>query len=187
MDEHTLRLWVRGRLDPARRRQVTRWMVQCTDPRLPVLLRGLAREQADARADDAERARGGVWSALVQAFHDLVDANAAWLVGPGERIVLAGAEAAQPPLDLREDGERVSVRARTPSAQEGALYLTEDGAPVRRLHGPSAQPPGPLSVAPGARSTVWMVWGPQLPRSSDPVEELAAALADPTVEQVACR
>jgi hypothetical protein len=44
MDCDTLRAWVRGTLPLERRREVGRYLLRCSDPALPGILRGLIQE-----------------------------------------------------------------------------------------------------------------------------------------------
>ena len=69
MTEETLRRWVRGQLPPAERREVSRWMLRCTDPELPELLQALTREARDEARDADLIAQGR--GALVRAWRAL--------------------------------------------------------------------------------------------------------------------
>jgi len=53
--EDSLRRYIRGQLSPQERRGVTRWIVGCTDPELPILLQGLIREHDEEQADERLR------------------------------------------------------------------------------------------------------------------------------------
>ncbi len=156
MTEDRLRAWVRGELSGEERREVTRWLVRCTDPRLPALLQGMLREQRDEAADAQLAARGPVWSRLTEAWQRLVEAGEAIVVLPEPTLVLASADA--DPLRLEErDGELVAVG----EIDEGAIFLTDDTGRSELLVGPGR---GPLSVpipaALGPRATLWLTEGP---------------------------
>ncbi len=155
MTEDRLRAWVRGELSGEERREVTRWLVRCTDPRLPALLQGMLREQRDEAADAQLAARGPVWSRLTEAWQRLVEAGEAIVVLPEPTLVLASADA--DPLRLEErDGELVAVG----DIDEGAIFLTDDTGRSELLVGPG---PGPLEAAiPAARAsraTIWLTRG----------------------------
>jgi hypothetical protein len=44
MDCDDIRAWVRGTLDPERRREVGRYLLRSSDPRIPGIVQGLIRE-----------------------------------------------------------------------------------------------------------------------------------------------
>ncbi len=191
MNEDTLRLWARGALTPAERREVSRWLVRCTDPSLGPLLLGMLQEARDEIADQRLAGLGRTWSALVHAWSVLLEGGRATLVsGLSPPIVLAvDGEPATPPLMLVEVAGAARARLTTPSNQETALYLTSDAGTIERLLTPRLHLPAdhPLPASPGERATLWAVWGSALPRHPQPLDELLAALADPAVSAQAIR
>jgi hypothetical protein len=194
MNEAMLRRWVAGELDADQRLEVTRWMVCCTDPALPAVLRGLIRERADARADAAERARGSAFGRLVDHFAALWERGAAILDVGGPTLVPASdtTPSQATVLSVSESADGVvlaTIDAPATSAREVAIYLTSDGVEAVRVWGPAAAPSGPVRVPPpfGERPTLWAIWGTTLPRVSSTTQELLAALGDSSVEHAAVR
>ncbi len=158
MTEERLRAWVRGELAGEERREVTRWLVRCTDPRIPSLLQGMLREQRDEAADARLGSRGPLWSTLTDAWRRLIEAGEALTTGPEPALVPAGVEALEP-LRLEERQGELLVVADTDG---GALFLTDDTGRVDRLAGPGAgeliaRVPEEL----GPRPTVWLTAGPE--------------------------
>lgn len=171
MTEERLRLWVTGALDPAERRAVTRWVVRCTDPDLPVLLHGMLRASRETAADAALRQVDAVWERLVDAWTALLDAGRAEWTVPEASLVLASVDE---PWVRIEDGPVVVVQA---VEGEVALYLSDDDPTVVRLHGPGAAPAQPIPLpTPDGRTTLWAIRGSALPRRDDVREELLAAI-----------
>ena len=171
MTEEKLRQWVAGGLSPAERREVTRWVVRCTDPDLPVLLHGMLRESRETAADQALRGVDALWGRLVDAWTTLVEAGRAEWTVPDAPLVLASVD--EPWVRL-EDGPRVVVQQ---ADGEVALYLMDDRPSVQRLHGPGPAPAAALPLpTTGGRTTLWAVRGAVLPRRPDVREELVAAL-----------
>lgn len=186
MTEETLRRWTRGELDPGERREVSRWIVRCTDPSLGPLLHGMAIEAAEARADAALAARGGLWSRLVASWSALLDAGLAELTtGAEPALILAGlqAEATEPALRLIEREGAPTVVLSVPAAMADepvTFFLSDDAGRVQLLEGASGdrERRARLPVALGPRPTIWAVLG--LPGSeSDAATLLATALEQP--------
>lgn len=177
MTEDRLRRWVLGQLPPDERREVSRWVVRCTDPDLAPLLAGMLREDAENRADDALGALGRAWRSLVEQWRALLDAGEAGWSG-GLSPTLASAGDPTPVVRVTTVGTRVTVEV-SDTALEVAVYLTDDAGRCDRLI-----PPGPVVaagasefvVSVGARPTVWAFTAPALPRVSDPVDELNEVL-----------
>lgn len=131
MDEDTLREWIRGTLPPARRREVTVWMLRCRDPNLPALMLGLAREYEDEKADQRllERVPGA--AVVVDAWRWLVDAGrAAWTAGEGtpRLAVLSPAESVWREaliVTAAADGT-LQLEIRMVAEADVALFATDD-------------------------------------------------------------
>lgn len=187
MTEETLRRWVRGQLPPAERREVSRWMLRCTDPELPELLQALTREARD-EAQDADLIAAGR-EALVRAWRALLAAGQAGLsVGEAPALVLAGVGPGAPPplLSLRVEGDRLRLDLHLPEAAEVALWASRDLGPPQALLSPRPLASGPhanrVSIDASAdRLTLWLLRGAGLP------ETLEEALEAPGVEVTALR
>ena len=155
MTEDRLRSWVRGELSGEDRREVTRWLVRCTDPRIPALLQGMLREQRDEVADRQLSARGPVWTRLTEAWQRLLEAGEAFAAPPEPTLVLASADT--DPLRLEEQDGQLRVVGNTDG---GALFLTDDTGRSELLAGPG---PGPLTAPVpanlGPRPTLWLTAG----------------------------
>lgn len=176
MTEEMLRRWASGELDPTERRAVTRWVVRCTDPDLPVVLHGMLRESRESTADAALRQVDALWGRLVDAWGALLDAGQAEWTVPEGGLVLASVGG---PWVRIDDGPTVVVE---PTDDEVVLYLTDDRPMVQRLHGPGAAPTGQIALpTPDGRTTLWAIRGAGLPRRPDAREELLAALDVGTV------
>ena len=189
MTEDLLRRWVRGELQPAERRDVSRWIVRCTAPDLGPLMQAIALEHRDEQRDAALSARGGVWLRLRVRWNALLDAGRAHVsLGDDAGLVPAsvGAAADVMPLTIvvEDAGARVTFALfPAPAAPiEAALYLTDDDGHVSRLIA-AAVIAGPLSAhipaTAGARATVWAVCASALPRDSDVAIELDRAVDAP--------
>jgi hypothetical protein len=130
MDEQTLGAWVRGELDAERRREVSRWLVRCTDPAIGDLLHGLVREAEESPLDRALAAMGQRWAALVEAWRALVAADrAVWSDAAGPAVVIAdvgGSLNAALAVEASESSYALSVAG--PPHQEVRVFLTADDA-----------------------------------------------------------
>lgn len=194
MNEANLRRWVRGELGPAERREVSRWIVRCTDPNLGPLLHGLAIEAAEARADAALAARGGLWSRLLASWSALLDAGLAELtVGAEPSLILAElpAEATEPALRLVERGGALVAVLSLPVAiadDPVAFFLSDDVGQVQVLTGTSGERErhAPLPDALGPRTTIWAVIGTSN-LEGDAATMLATALEQPERRVLALR
>ncbi|MFT4628328.1 MAG: hypothetical protein ACI8PZ_007023 [Myxococcota bacterium] len=174
MTEDRLRLWALGALSGDERREVTRWVVQCTDPQLPVLLRGFVREAAEAEADRSLRGHGTAWARLVEGWHQLLDAASAGWADVDAGLVLASAPEEGPWAEL-VPGPAV----RLSTSEEVAVYLVDDRPSVVRVYGsgPGPGPNAPIPLpTPARRPTAWVARGVRLPRDADVLTELLAAL-----------
>ncbi len=180
LTEDLLRRWVLGRLPPQERREVTRWVVTCTDPNLGPLLDGMLRESEEARADAALASLGRAWAELVDRWRSMLELGAAGWSGV-QSPILADAGVLAPAVHVTPVGHRVLVEGRD-SVVEVAVYLTDDTGRCERLVAPGPwRAPGfqDFGVTVGARPTVWAFTAAALPRAPDPVEELNAALRTP--------
>lgn len=184
MTEQTLSAWLDGGLTPERRREVTRWMLRCDDPALPVLMQGLIRRQAEARADATllRQAPGRDW--MVRAWASLLEARrAAWSVGEGRRPALAMLAPGGEPLSVHLEADGV-LRPTLSVGPEAfvALVVTTDRPSEDLLVGPVAAReldpdalPGWLPEPGDGRVTFWLAVGAApLPSS---LEALAAGAA----------
>ncbi len=195
MNEATLRRWVRGELAPGERREVSRWIVRCTDPNLGPLLHGLAIEATEERADAALSARGGPWRRLVASWRALVDAGLAELsTGAEPSLILAdlGVEDAGPALRLVErDGALfAALRLREELAEAPVtLFLSDDDGRVEVLTSAEVgdERLAPLPDPLGPRATIWAVLDPVAVGDGDPALLLAAALERPERRAIALR
>lgn len=191
MNEDRLRQWVRGQLSPTDRREVTRWVVLCTDPDLGPLLEGLTREFHEEQAQTRLRGFGAQWQALVDCWTALLDAGSAGLLGPGARPALASADRQAPWLTLAGASTGVRVTVGHSVGSFVALVLTDDQPQARLLRAPAPVATDPFTVdAPhpqAARPTLWGLRGAQLPQTADPLQLLLLALDDPHVEAVSIR
>jgi anti-sigma factor RsiW len=190
MTEEKLMRWVRGELSGADRREVSRWLVRCTDPRLGPLLAGMVQEARDEAADRALAARGGAWPRLIEAWSQLLELGRAGLSGGLEGgLVLATDGQQEAPLSLQPDGDQVAAVVVVPEGAEAALFLTADDGSVEQIWGPTT-PTGrvtiPLPTAPGERATIWLLWGSWIP-SAAPIDTLLRALDREDTEARAIR
>lgn len=188
MTEDRLRRWVLGQLAPDERREVTRWVVQCTDPDLGPLLAGLLRDAEERRADDDLRRAGTLWSSLVDKWNALLDLGAAgWSAGPGLTLARATGPAT-PWAEAVPNGEQLTVRL-APTSLDVLVVVTDDTGRVIELHAPGPTQGEALHLVVGSvpRPTVWAVRGAQLPRGSDPLGSLVSALERADVERVVVR
>ena len=159
MNEAMLKQWVAGTLSHAEEREVARWMVRCTDPKLPQVLLGMLREQREAQADAEQSALGAVWQRLNQAWNTLLDiGDAAW-VQPGMALQpasLTAGEEADALVLTDDEALAVSVAGSEPVQ----VAVTNGAGEVYVLHGqPDDTVVLPLDL--GARPTVWIVRGAQ--------------------------
>lgn len=198
MTEDLLRRWVRGELQPAERRDVSRWIVRCTAPDLGPLMQAIALEHRDEQRDAALSARGGVWPRLLVRWNALLDAGRAYAtLGDDAGVVLASVgTAADPrsPLTIVVDGAGARVTfALSPApspAIEVALYLTDDDGVVSRLIAPTALTgslSAPLPATSGPRATVWAISASAIPRDNDVAIELDRATDAPGAQVWAVR
>lgn len=169
MTEELLREWLRGSLQGEARRAVSRWMLTCTDPRLPELLRGLSVEATQDRLDQELARRGPIWAAVVDRWRALLElGRAAWLGEPGAPLVLA--EIGGPLETLGVWAEAIAGRVRVvvqvpPQHLDAPLaaVLTDDGGGMRSLQGERTEVSGvwllPLPDDAGARPTLWIFLG----------------------------
>jgi len=192
MTEEMLKRWTRGELRGEERREVTRWVVRCTDPQLPVLLQGMIREARYEAADQGLASRGGLWSRLVEAWGTMLEAGRAGLTtGLGPSLVLASDDEEVPAevLSVRLM-PAPEVQLRLSESTEAAIYLSSDEGDCVRLWGPApaqADVAAPIPDLAGGRTTLWAVWGEGLPRRAEALEELLAALSEPGVTREALR
>jgi len=174
MDEMTLRRWALGTLPSQERRDVSRWLVRCTDPALPALLHGILQDARDEQADAVLRRRGPLWTRLADAWQQLIDDSTAFLSSGQAAIALAEAGGPPPPpLQLAADRLHVSV----PSGVRFALYVTDDNGRAETLCGPEESTGDRVVGVPrglGARATFWLVWGAQLP-VGEPLDVVGSA------------
>lgn len=165
MNEATLRAWVRGELAADERREVTRWLVRCTDPRLGPLLVGLAEE--------ARLERRTAWDDVRDAFFALLDAGRAALAGPDLAAAVTAEVSADPspPALLAADGDAAQIHA-PPGA---AVYARWPDGRVERAGDRIEAPEHDLLV---------FAMPTELVRAADPASALAQALAsgDPRVQ-----
>jgi hypothetical protein len=186
MTEDIIRRWMRGDLRGAERRDVTRWVVRCTDPDLAVLLHGLSLEITDEARDAALNARGPFWARLSDAWRSLLDAGRAQAtLGLDAGLVLARAtdDAKAATLTLLRDSTGVVATFRPDPARASSrtvvMVVTDDGGTVQRLavQGDGiawvARLPEPL----GDRTTVWAALSPPSLRQDDPTAEFEAMIA----------
>lgn len=79
-DIETLRSFVRDQLEPDREKEIYRWLVRCSDPRLPALMESLQIEweqvQADAELSEAGQRIGELFIDLWQEGGACVDTGA---------------------------------------------------------------------------------------------------------------
>jgi len=161
MNEQTLRAWVRGELSAPERRDVTRWIIRCSDPQLPAVLEGLAVE---ARESSAERA----WSELTEAFYRLLDQGRAFLQGAhlGPVVLASADERPSEPVVLLPDGDQHITIQHPPGTR---LVLSQPDGDVARI--PERIP------TPAAGSVVWAI-AAETPVAQDAHDDLRGALAD---------
>lgn len=172
--EDELRRWIRGELPPDARRVVSRWLVRNPHPDVARVLRGLLRDEQEARLDEVLAARDQRCARRVRAWTALFDTNNAdW--DAGERHLLAAA-VEDPELKLlTRVGDDVVVTGAL--GAEVAVYLSDDDGDVQVLHAPGPATSLRIHVPPrhGRRPTVWAVWGDPLPRHPEPAMALELA------------
>jgi hypothetical protein len=142
-DIDTLRQFVRDELEPETEKELYRWMIRCSDPRLPVLLESLEIEweqvQADAELSESGQAIGELFIDLWQAGRARVDADAE--VTTESQVSYAFAESGDPsragiglrPLDdNRPDSREVGIRmfARPSTRRVLGILVTDREQPV---------------------------------------------------------
>lgn len=194
MTEATLRRWVHGELDAAERREVSRWIVRCTDPSLGPLLHGMAIEAAEARADAALASRDGPWRRLVASWRALLDAGLAELTAGAEPALILATlpgEITTPTLRLAErDGALEALLSLPAAAAElpVVFLLSDDTGQLQVLAsaGDGHERRAPLPDLLGPRATIWAVLGAVFP-GGDAAPWLATALEQPDRQALAVR
>lgn len=172
MTEARLKQWVAGELDPQEQREVARWMVRCTDSRLPDLLLGMLREQREAAADAVQGRLGGAWQKLTEVWATLLDAGTAGWVQPGmglQTASLTDDEQAVDALILTVEGE---VAVAVTGHLVDQVIATDSRGTVTELM-PSTDG---LYIVPSTleeRPTIWVVRGWSAPIHT--AEQLHAA------------
>ena len=196
MDELTLRAWVRGTLSPARRREVTAWMLRCTDPDLPILIHGLIREQEQEQSDAALLARAPDAGWLVDAWHRLLELGAAtWETLASDEpqlAVLAAGSTNGPVFAVIEEGDGVArFRIRPGLVGQFVLVVTNDRLEEELLLPPTRSSELSEDRIPGwqvqegdGRTTFWFAVGDAPPSE---LRELVQASASGDVQLHAVR
>jgi hypothetical protein len=141
-DIDTLRQFVRDELDDETEKEIYRWMIRCSDSRLPVLLESLEIEweqvQADAELSEAGQTIGELFIDLWQAGRARVDTDAE--VTAESQVSYAFAESGDPsragiglrPLDdNRPDSREVGIRmfARPGTRRVHGILVTDREQP----------------------------------------------------------
>ncbi len=166
MTEAHLEAWMAGRLSPAEDRVVSRWLVRCTDPRLPQLLHGMVQARKDAERDLSWRSLGALFSAAVDRWSSMLQVGLAQIVPPEPVSVLASVDEGDAwQVRTREDGwMRIPGAPGLPGWV--TVYSLDATHGARRLLDPSARDlPLEVQVAltPGVRTLVWVVATPSSP------------------------
>lgn len=189
MDEVTLRAWIRGTLPPARRREVTVWMLRCKDPHLPALMEAFTREYEEEKADQRLLERVPSAGVVVEAWRWLLDAGrATWTAGDGAPAlaVLSSAEAGWEEglvvtasadgtlaLGIRMLAEADVVLFATDDAEVGGTLLLQE-----RLGGGTWSEVAGWQAEPGDGRTTFWLFAAEGPLPSVLADCLAAARED---------
>ncbi len=185
MTEQELRAWVRGTLSPEARRDVSRWLVRCTDPRLGQVLRGLVREWRQEQADAAAASVAPALAPILSRWQALLDSGRAAVVGLGlPGVVPAAVSRVSETADFRAeraDDGTLTLRYELDAGTQVAILATSDAGdavPVMPWTdlGPGAQVhPGWSPPTAWERPTVWWLRTAQHPPPSlaDPLAVLA--------------
>jgi hypothetical protein len=185
MNEATLRAWVRKELPPEERREVTRWMIRCTDPALPLILHGMVRELEESPVDAALAAMGRVWSQIVEGWNQLVDLGfASWSDQAQGQIVVASADPSAPgsALSVTEAGGAWLVEVSGEIGATVQIYLTDAAGlaqtAVEGTIGEDGWLRETIELPDTVAVTLWAAIGETLREASSAADALADALAD---------